>query len=252
MPRRFHIDLPGIDPATVTLEHLHAAACGWLDDPSDHRAHAKPYAVSPPIHASNGTTVEIAVLTDAAETRLLDRVRPGTPVRLGTARTIIRTPPRPDAAASWARLASGKPRRAWALRFITPTTFRRGNAFTPAPSLTAILGSLRRTWQDFTPPELPPLRLDLAADPVWLTDIDVTSQTVTINKLVVSGFTGRLRFICDADDHTAAAIDTLVNLAEYAGVGAYTTRGFGYTRRETTWTPKTPRPRTPPRQSART
>ncbi|GLI00900.1 CRISPR system precrRNA processing endoribonuclease RAMP protein Cas6 [Phytohabitans aurantiacus] len=244
MPSRWLATLPGIDPAAVRLEHLHAVACTWLDDSDEaHRAKTKPYSISPPIEAPGGAAIEIGLLTDQAADRFRQRVPAGTRVRLGSAWTTIRTPPQPVASTPWAALLAGKDCRAWSLRFLTPTTFRRGNAFTPTPNLSAILGSLRRTWREFAPADLPPLELDLSTDPVWLTDIDVASQTVRVNDRTVSGFTGRLRFVFDTDGESeaAASVDALVRLAEYAGIGAYTTRGFGMVRQEPTWTPAPPR-----------
>jgi len=95
-----------------------------------------------------------------------------------------------------------------------------------------ILGGLRRAWLVAAPPGLAPLVLDLTPEPVWLTDIEVSSQVALVNGRVVSGFTGRLRFACDAAPEVAAAVDRLVRLAPYSGVGAYTTRGFGTVRVE--------------------
>jgi hypothetical protein len=103
--------------------------------------------------------------------------------------------------------------------------------------LRAILGSLRRTWQHLHPDDVPDLSLDVTPEPVWMTDIEVTSQVVRIDNRVVSGFTGRLRFVCDADTEIANAVDRLVTLAPFAGVAAYTTRGFGVTRPEATRPP---------------
>ena len=80
------------------------------------------------------------------------------------------------------------------LRMITPTTFRRGDKFTPNPALAPILGGLRRAWRSHAPTTATPIVLDLAADPVWLTDIAVSSRVLRINNRVVSAFTGRLRF----------------------------------------------------------
>lgn len=249
MPSRWRVTLPEIDPASVRLEHLHAVVCRWLDDGDDaHRAQAKPYSVSPPVATRDGTAVEVGLLTDKITHRFMQSVPVGTRVRLGSAWSTVRTAPQPVANIGWDNLASGADARAWCLRFLTPTTFRRGNAFTPSPALSAILGSLRRTWQDFAPTQLQPVVLDLSKDPVWLTDIDVASQVVHVNQRVVSGFTGRLRFVCDGGDDVCDAVDRLVQLAEFAGVGAYTTRGFGMTRQEPTWA--TVQPRRPPSQPA--
>ena len=115
-------------------------------------------------------------------------------------------------------------------------TFRRGNRFTPLPAPSPILGSLRRSWNTYAPPELA-VDLDLSTDPVWVTDIDGRNEVVQVNKLTVSGFVGRLRLECD-DGATADAVSRVVRLAPVAGVGAYTTRCFGVTRIDPTWQPR--------------
>lgn len=251
MPSRWDVMLPGVNAANVKLEYLHAVVSRWFDDGDDaHRASAKPYTVCPARAVPGGVTIELGLLDDSLPDRLGTVAAAGTRVRLGSTWSTITRPPRQLDALPWTDLtastdtaSSDTPSAdtAWCLRFLTPTTFRRGNAFSPAPSLSAILGSLRSCWQRFAPATVPPLVLDLAREPVWVTDIEVTSHVVPVNGLTVSGFTGRLRFACDGTAEQAAAIDRLVRLAPYAGVGAYTTRGFGVTRPEPTWPSTAPR-----------
>jgi CRISPR/Cas system endoribonuclease Cas6 (RAMP superfamily) len=123
---------------------------------------------------------------------------------------------------------------------MTLTTFRRGKSFTPNPGLKPILGGLRQVWHTCAPAGLPPLALDLATEPVWLTAIEVSSRTVRVDGRIVSGFTGRLRLACDAPAEVAGAVDRLVRLAPYCGVGAHTTRGFGTVRLETSSNGRSP------------
>jgi CRISPR-associated endoribonuclease Cas6 len=249
MPSRWALTLPGVNAADVKLEYLHALVCRWFDDSDEaHRASAKPYTVSPAQATPGGITVEIGLLNDNLPDRLRAAAAPGTRIRLGTTWSTITHPPVQVAAIPWTDPTTPTP-TAWCLTFLTPTTFRRGNAFTPAPNLTAILGSLRHAWQRFAPAEVPQPTLDLARAPVWLTDIDVRSHLVRVNNLTISGFTGRLRFTCDGTPQQAATVDQLVRLAPFAGVGAYTTRGFGVTRTEPTWPGATPRPAPDPTRS---
>jgi CRISPR-associated endoribonuclease Cas6 len=244
MPSRWEITLPGVDAAGVRLEWVHAAVSGWFDDgEAGHRVQVKPYAVSPPFASDRGAAISIGLIDDALADRLPTRAASGVTVRLGSVATRLNGPPRQVAASTWAQLGEPTSAEAWCLRFVSPTTFRRGNAFAPSPAPAAILGSLRRSWATFGPE---PVLLELSPDPVWLTDIDVTSQVVRVAGRTVSGFTGRLRFACDAGPEAARAVNTLVGLAPYAGVGAHTTSGFGVTALESTWQPRTrPRPRPP-------
>jgi Uncharacterized conserved protein len=242
VPSRWAVTVAGVDATKVKLDHVHAVVSGWFDDGEEgHRAKAKPYTVQQLQAVDGGTLLEIGLLVDELGDRLASAAAPGSQIRLGSTWTRITHPPEPVAMATWQELTDAGRATSWCLRFLTPTTFRRGNSFTPAPTLSAILGSLRASWREFAPPTVPPLVLDLAREPVWVTDIDVTSQVVSVKGLTVSGFTGRLRFVCDGVAEQASMIDRLVRLAPYAGVGAYTTRGFGVTRPEPTWPQAVPR-----------
>lgn len=240
MPSRWEVMLPGVDAATVKLEHVHAVVSGWFDADGDvHRAHHKPYSVSPAREADGGAVIELGLLDDGLVDRLATRAAPGVRVRLGSRWSRVASPPRQVAAAPWPALAVSGTASAWCLRFVTPTTFRRGNAFTPNPSLKAIVGSLRNSWKRSAPASVGPIELDLSRDPLWVTDVEVVSRVVKVNDLIVSGFVGRLRFACDGGEEVATTVDRLIRLAPFAGVGAHTTRGFGVTRPEPTWPART-------------
>jgi CRISPR-associated endoribonuclease Cas6 len=235
MPSRWEITLPTVTPGTVRLEHLHAVVSTWLDEPGTHHAHTKPYSVSPPRDGDHGPVIEVGLLDDRLADRLLSRAAPGVRVRLGRTVLTLSRPPRQIAGSGWAALAERRTTRSWCLRFATPLTFRRGNKFTPLPAPRPLLGSLRQAWSAHAPADLEPIILDLAQDPVWVTDIAGSNEVSKVNGRIVSGFVGRLRLESDADPLTTAAIDRVLRLAPYSGVGAYTTRGFGVTRLERTW-----------------
>lgn len=233
MPSRWEVTLPGVDAAEVRLEHLHAVVSAWFDaDEHAHAAGVKAYSVGLSCTGGDGAVLEIGLVDDALTDRLLSRAAQGVRLRLGSRWIRLAHAPRQMAAAPWAHLAASGTTDAWCLRFVSPTTFRRRNAFTPSPSLRAILGSLRTRWRSFAPADVAAVTLDLSTEPVWLTDIDVASHVLRVDGRIVSGFTGRLRFTCDAGPQVAAAVDQLVRLAPFAGVGAHTTRGFGMVRLE--------------------
>jgi CRISPR-associated endoribonuclease Cas6 len=235
MPTRWQVTTPGIDPTQVKVEQLHAVVSAWFDHDDTHRASAKPYTVSPPAAATDGAMFEVGLLDDDLTGRLLTRAAPGIRLRFGSQHTTLSHAPQQTAGAPWKQLAAPTTATAWCIQFVTPTTFRRGNAFTPWPAPKPVLGGLRAAWRHFAPTELPNLHLDMSNDPVWVTDIDGANQVVTVNHLTVSGFVGRIRYTCDATPDVCAAVDRLMRLAPYAGIGAYTTRGFGLVRLEHTW-----------------
>lgn len=235
MPSRWEVLLPGAEPDRIRWEHLHAAVSGWFDDTAeDHNKPVKPYSVSPPRDSPRGPLIEIGLLDDTLVDRLVSR---GSRLRLGRTVYTAPTPPTQIGAATWHDLAHGHRGRAWSLRFLTPMTFRRGNRFTPLPAPTPIVASLRRSWNTYAPPEFA-VTLDLSTDPVWVTDIDGHNEVETVNGRTISGFVGRLRIECDGNDDTADRISSVIRLAPFAGVGAYTTRCFGVTRLDPTWQPR--------------
>jgi CRISPR-associated endoribonuclease Cas6 len=243
MPSRWELALPGVDGSRLQVEWLHAVVSSWFDQgAAEHAARFKGYAVSPPRPVEGGAAFEIGVLDDALVPRLLTAAAPGTPIRLGSRTLRLPRGPLQTAATTWPGLAVSAATRSWVLRFVTPVTFRRGNRFSPWPDPPAVLGGLRARWSAFAPKELPPVALDLSADPVWVTDVAGANEVIRVDQRIVSGFVGRVRWECDADDATASTVNSLLRLAGYGGVGAHTTRGFGVTVTERTWLPRAPRP----------
>lgn len=243
MPSRWELGLPGVDCSRLRVEWLHAVVSAWFDvGPAGHAASHKGYAVSPPRPVEGGAVFEVGLLDDGLVPRLLTAAAPGVVIRLGSRTVRLSRGALQVAAVTWPGLAASSGNRSWVLRFVTPVTFRRGNRFSPWPDPPAVLGGLRARWRAFAPKELPALSLDLSADPVWVTDVAGANEVVRVDGRVVSGFVGRVRWECDADDATASVVNSLLRLARYAGVGALTTRGFGVTVVEQTWPPRAPRP----------
>lgn len=209
---------------------LHALLCRWLD--TDHKAKTKPWRWSTHQRGARHT-IEIGLLDDTLTPRLLaghdaHRRRHGSTI----------TPLHQVAATTWAQLATPRDRHTWAFHFTTPLTFRRGDRFLPWPAPAPVFGSLRATWRTFAAPHTGDLNLDLALDPLIVTAINGTSTTETVTlkdpppgcgdriTVTVTGFLGTVHYTADGRIDTTA-VDTLARLAPYAGIGAYTTRGFG-------------------------
>jgi CRISPR-associated endoribonuclease Cas6 len=236
MPSRWQITAPGTEACTIRMEHLHAVVSRWLEpDDAAHRAKTKPYTLSRPTGGADGAVFEVGLLDDALVNRILTAASPGIRVRLGSRFSRLGPGPRQLAAISWQQLAHPRTTTTWCLRFATPTTFRRGNSFTPWVAPKPLLGGLRATWRAFCPADVPPIELNLSSDPVWVSDVDGANQILTLGGLTVSGFVGRARYVCDAGPGVAATVDRVMRLAEFAGVGAYTTRGLGKVELEPSW-----------------
>lgn len=195
---------------------VHRTLSRWLD--TEHHAQRKPWS-----WVTQAPDLVIGLLDD----RLAERLHGGADA--------VGLPVEQVAAISWAELRGGGVRESWQLEFLSPVTFRRGNRFLPWPAPSAVFGSLRAAWRHFGAPEVGDLELDLRLDPLVVIAFCGTSRTerVTVHQqdsVLVGGFLGTVRYAIEGavDPH---AVDALVRLAPFSGVGAYTTRGFGAVRK---------------------
>jgi CRISPR-associated endoribonuclease Cas6 len=198
----------------------------WLD--ADHHAQRKPWSwtVAAPSPGRAAAPPRAEILVSLLDDQLADRLVIGAEA--------AHRPVRQVAAASWAELRDGRARDGWCLEFISPVTFRRGNRFLPWPSPSTVFGSLRSTWRSFGAPVVGDLELDLCLDPLVVTAVSGASCTerVTVHRqesVLVGGFLGTIRYAVDGAVDPQV-VDTLVRLAPFSGIGAYTTRGFGGVR----------------------
>src|SRR5262249_46615415 len=121
--------------------------------------------------------------------------------------------------------------RAWRLHFLSPVTFRDGDRSSPWPAPDSVTRSLADRWRALHPATAPTLTTT-GARPLWVSDLDGTSQPCRLAGRIVSGFVGRIRYVCDGSAADAAAIGALLRFAGYAGTGSHTAYGFGLTRTE--------------------
>lgn len=270
MPSRWEIILTGPAGAAIPLTAPQAVVSSWLDDPpylapggvgsegrrSAHSGAGRGWASGPfSIISADGSgiaaaavVVQVRLLDDSLEGRLLDAVSPGRQVRLGACRYLVASPARLAARVEWADLRAQPRKRAWQVRFDTPVCFRRGNRTSPWPAPESVARSLAERWQRLHPATAPP-SLGPGGGEVWVSDIDGHSQVQLLARHgrrpgqkavpeVVSGFTGRIRYVCDrGSDAEASTFGALLAFAAYAGVGSHTTYGFGIVSPETTWQP---------------
>ncbi|MGV9366606.1 CRISPR system precrRNA processing endoribonuclease RAMP protein Cas6 [Amycolatopsis sp. NPDC003731] len=217
MPSLWEMPVPG---GVIDRRQLHGLLASCLD--TDHHADRKGWSWK-----ATTTGIEIGVLDDGLVGRLLT----------GAGRRV-----RQVAAVAWSDVAGGSG-RAWAVEFVSPVTFRRGNRLLPWPSPSAVLGSLRADWRRFAAPHAGDLEVDLAFDPVVVTEVrgaseverfvlherpDAAGKRVPV-QVTVGGFRGRVTYAVE-DPGLRDAVGKLLAIAPYAGVGAHTTRGFGGVR----------------------
>jgi len=270
MPSQWEVRLAGPAEAPIPLTAPHAVVSGWLDDPapgsradpggagrSGHSEPVKRWACGPlqAVRSSSPGSSDLAVgvrlLDDTLVGRLQAATAPGTLVRLGACRYRVRSPARLMSQATWQGLRCWPGSRAWQVRFVTPACTRRRSRTSPLLAPDALARGLAERWRHLDPATAPalPWRGD---GPVWVSDLDGRSEVQILSRRlprngqsvtedeVISGFTGRVRYVCDhGTDDEAAAFGALLAFAAFAGAGSHTAYGFGVIVPEPTWQPPT-------------
>ncbi len=268
MPSRWEVMLAGPADAAIPLTAPHAVVSGWLDDrgpgldgpPAARSAHtdqAKKWAFGPLRAAAGscaGIVMQIRLLDDALGERLMAATAPGTAVRLGSWHYRVGEPARLVEQASWPDLRRPRGARAWQVRFVSPACARRRNRAAPLLTPDALALGLAERWRLLDPPTAPALPWLPGAGPVWVSDLDGHTEVQLLSRRtqrdgkparqeeVISGFVGRVRYVCDhGSDDEAAAFGALLAFASFAGAGSHTAYGFGVMVAEPTWQPPTVR-----------
>jgi len=236
MPSSWLVSLSGPPEPQIPLEAPHAVVSRWLD--LIHKAPAKAYALSPPGHDRGRTILTVRLLDDALAGSLTRHIVVGERVRLGRHWFTVTEPPVLAGGTAWTSLGRSG-RRAWELTFNSPTAFRRRNRTSPFPAPPSVITSLLERWWIIDPPTAPPFTAVDLARSLWVSDLDGHSSVMPLRDTIVSGFTGRIRYVCDGTDAQAEAVDALLSFAEYAGVGSHTAYGLGTVSLGTTWAPGT-------------
>jgi hypothetical protein len=276
MPSRWQVSLAGPARAAVPLSAPLAAVSQWLDDPlprggpgpggparaaagSGHGDQARKWACGPIQTTEPGvsgavaaiTTLQVRLLDDDLSGRLLAATRPGSLVRLGAHEYQVTEAARQIERACWPDLRRWAGTRAWQLRFLTPACVRRHNRTSPLLTPESVARGLAERWHRLDPATAPALP-GPGPGPVWVSDIEGRNEVQILSRNVrrdgrsrpqeevISGFVGRIRYVCDrGSDADAAGFDALMAFAAFAGVGSHTTYGFGVVVPEPTWQPPT-------------
>jgi hypothetical protein len=156
--------------------------------------------------------------------------------------------------ASWQELRGWSGTRAWQMRFVSPACARRRNRVAPLLDPDSLALGLAERWRLLDPATASDLPWLPGAGPVWVSDLDGHTEVQVLSRTarrdgrtvrreeVISGFVGRVRYVCDhGTDAEAAAFDALLAFAAFAGAGSHTAYGFGVVTPESTWQPPTVR-----------
>lgn len=253
---RWEIAVAGVDPTAATCDQVHGAVSAWVDH--DHWASPKPWAAWA-VGAADGVGLfEVATLNRQAAEILHSRVSHGRHVRLGSQSGAVVHGPQLLASADWDQLAGSDllGPSAWCVEFVTPTalsrTFGRVSRLSPWPDPRSVARSLADRMNAVRPADRPGIALDHPASAaVWVSDVEGRNDVFSIKAgrarpgspagaregiVTVSGFRGRIRYVSESDAATTT-YGTLLQFAQFAGVGRYTTHGLGKVRLQPTWAP---------------
>jgi len=118
------------------------------------------------------------------------------------------------------------------LDFLSPTLFRRSGESLVLPRPELVFGSLLRTWNAFSPLQLPPYEAaDLST--LMISHHRIHTRMVDFGSYRLLGFMGRVRYLIPPDTPTQfrQVLNCLADYALFAGVGYRTTMGMGLCRR---------------------
>lgn len=229
MPAVLDLELSVPAGTQVYPARLHGAACAMLEHHSvPHIAQHKPFSVSPLFESEPGRAMWRVGWLAAAEPPPVPKT-----VALGPARCEVQLA-RPTSA-TFAELLASPPVRRAELHFVSPTFFARKGRDLPLPDPVLIMRSLATRWDAHAPAELalPAKELSALLDTVYLGEMAGETRRAQVSHTMwQTGFVGaaRLALTRAADDVTAQVFTALTRFAEFAGVGAQTTHGFGAVR----------------------
>ncbi|MGD9495041.1 MAG: CRISPR system precrRNA processing endoribonuclease RAMP protein Cas6 [Armatimonadota bacterium] len=118
------------------------------------------------------------------------------------------------------------------LDFLSPTLFRRSGESLVLPQPELVFGSLLRTWNAFSPLQLPPYEaIDLRT--LMISHHQIHTRMVDFGTFKLLGFVGRVGYLLpqDTPPQFRQVINCLADYASFAGVGYRTTMGMGVCRR---------------------
>lgn len=123
----------------------------------------------------------------------------------------------------------GNDKKNFEMKFITPTTFRKGKLNHPLPDLEAMFKSLIRKWNLFSGFEYNQEEILNYVDKYMaIKRHDIHSDIVKYKDHMQIGFVGSLEImIFDDNIEMRKKIQSLVEFSYYAGVGYKTTMGMG-------------------------
>ncbi len=121
------------------------------------------------------------------------------------------------------------PSRRIELKFMSPTTFRRGSLDHPLPEPELIFKGLIRKWQRFSDLKIGVDLREIIKEKIAVAGVWIGTRRVSLSSLGwIGGFTGRVALSVEERSEEALKwLNALADFGEFAGVGRKTTMGFG-------------------------
>ena len=128
-------------------------------------------------------------------------------------------------------LASERPDRRIALRFASPTTFRREKSHLPVPLPDLIVQGWLARWNAFSGASLPDEVYRYAVECLAISRYNLRTEAVRLGPSTLIGCVGNCSYYAlNADPYWLRLMHTLVDYSFFCGTGHKTTQGLGRTR----------------------
>lgn len=235
MPSTWMIEFGGIDPVHVRTTGIHHFLSAWFDETEAEHRSVKPYSIGNRQDSRRGVRLEVRCLDDR-HGALVETVPVGHQVQFGS--TFAHTAevvhaPQLLAETTWEELAVYRGTTQWWLTLRTPTVVRRHTVDQPWPAPHAVLRGLHDKWNAWGPARGP--FDDRLAGHVAVTGVELRTELTEAGRLRLHGAVGIVEWAWVAPEpgsdspkrFGAAEVDSLLALAQFAGVGAYTQYGLG-------------------------
>ena len=133
-----------------------------------------------------------------------------------------------------ARAQQANPQRQLSLRFLTPTSFRKGDVDLPLPLPRLVFQSYWKRFQEFQAFDFLPDLVELVDRHTGIAQINhLRTDTIKTKNVTLTGFTGEVRFELSkhAPPELVWQMNLLADFAFFCGTGKKTTVGMGQTLR---------------------
>lgn len=237
MPSMWAIDIAGVLSRHGRPSGIHNFLSGWFAESRTEHRDRKNYSLRGRIDDPAGQGMRVVLGTTSDElAESIGRIRRGTRIPFGTSGRhigLVIDSPTLLTSAGWDELARPRQANQWRIWLGTPLAFRRNGVDQPWPAPFQTLAAMHRRW----PAESVPIdadEIDLLARGVAVTDVELRTSLCDWPPASVWGAEGMIEWTWlgargDAmfPSGEASAVDSLLRLAEFCGVGAYPQHGMG-------------------------